>query len=72
MSKSKTEELYDYLREHKLTLGGLTFAPGGPVGSHDKIAEEILNCLKRIEEGDYEVVWDSDAPTDSSWEEFDD
>ena len=72
MSKSKTEELYDYLKERRLILGGLTFNPGYPPATTDEIAEEILEAMKRIEVGDCELVYDSDKPTDSSWEEFDD
>ena len=72
MSKSKTEELYDYLKDRGLILGGLFFNPGYPVATTDEIAEELLAAMKRVEEGDYEVVYDSDYPTDSSWEELDD
>ena len=68
---TKVEELFKYLEERGLTLGGLTLTPEGKP-SAEEVATELLRAMKNIEEGEYEVVYDSDYPTDSSWEEFDD
>lgn len=60
---SKVKELEAYLVDPNLALRGLTLEQE-PTAS--AVAEAILESLKRMEEGDFEILYDSE------WEEFDD
>lgn len=52
---SNVTELFDYMNERGLQIGGMTL---GPKATPEAVAEEILKSLKELEAGNYEIIDD--------------
>lgn len=50
---SKVDELFAYLNERGLRIGGMTL---GPEATPESVAEQMLESLKAIERGECEEV----------------
>jgi hypothetical protein len=51
---NEVEKLFEYLKERKLTLGGLT--PGNKATTPEDMAKAIRESLGAIERGEYEEI----------------
>lgn len=54
---TKVEELFEYMKTNGLRLGGLTRG-SDPSTTTEEIANELLESLKSLEDGEFEVLAD--------------